>query len=106
MAVQLIQNKQQKKKMYYIKMLCVSSEFGNVNLFSMRITYMCMCVHACVRAYVKAGETREERNERLLNGLRLRGNNSFKRFRDLMFRTGNFFIADLLWEEGPCCSHL
>ncbi|PVD31530.1 hypothetical protein C0Q70_06943 [Pomacea canaliculata] len=45
------------------------------------------------------GETREERNERLLNGLRLRGNNSFKRFRDLMFRTGNFFIADLLWEE-------
>ena len=48
----------------------------------------------------KGGETREERNARLLNALRLRGNKSYKCFRELMYRTGNFFVADLLWEEG------
>ncbi|KAL8593559.1 hypothetical protein ACOMHN_058838 [Nucella lapillus] len=49
------------------------------------------------------GDTKEEQNKRLLNALRLRGNKSYKRFRELMYRTGNFLVADLLWdkEEGP-----
>ncbi|XP_076434826.1 uncharacterized protein LOC143274784 [Babylonia areolata] len=52
---------------------------------------------------IQDGDTKEERNKRLLNALRLRGNKSYKRFRELMYRTGNFFVADLLWEEeeGP-----
>nr|KAG5713172.1 hypothetical protein BaRGS_007699 [Batillaria attramentaria] len=48
---------------------------------------------------IQACETKEDRNECLLNSLRLRGNNSYKKFRDLMYRTGNFFVADMLWEE-------
>ncbi|XP_070204636.1 uncharacterized protein [Littorina saxatilis] len=49
---------------------------------------------------IRGGRTKEERNECLLNALRLRGNKSFKKFRELMYRTGNFFVADLLWGEG------
>lgn len=54
----LAKRKQKVKEMYYVKMLWVSSEFGNFNLFSMRIIYICMCVHACVRMW------RQEKRER------------------------------------------
>ncbi|KAL8573302.1 hypothetical protein ACOMHN_032764 [Nucella lapillus] len=49
---------------------------------------------------IEEAETREERNECLLKSLHLRGNKCYRRFRELMYRTGNFFVADLMWDEG------
>ncbi|XP_050410046.1 uncharacterized protein LOC126824737 isoform X2 [Patella vulgata] len=48
---------------------------------------------------VKEGSNQEEKNERLLNALLLRTSLTFRRFRDVLLKSGHHFLADLLWEE-------
>ncbi|KAK3771463.1 hypothetical protein RRG08_011397 [Elysia crispata] len=51
---------------------------------------------------VLKGNTRREKNEILLKSIKLRGNTSYRKFRDAMLKCGQIFIADLLFEEeGP-----
>jgi len=42
---------------------------------------------------------RKDKNERLLNALKLRGNAAYRKFREAMMKSGHIFLADLLYEE-------
>ena len=44
--------------------------------------------------------TREERNERLLETLQLRGGDAYRKFRHVLYLTGHSFLADHLYGEG------
>jgi len=55
---------------------------------------------------VKKGTSRKEKNERLLKALKLRGNMSFRKFRDVMMKCGQVFVADLLFEDDSSNSPL
>ncbi|CAL1546250.1 unnamed protein product, partial [Lymnaea stagnalis] len=48
---------------------------------------------------IKKGNTRREKNEILLKSMKLRGNISYRKFREAMLKCGQVFIADLLYEE-------
>ncbi|XP_055863262.1 uncharacterized protein LOC106077820 [Biomphalaria glabrata] len=48
---------------------------------------------------IKKGNSRREKNEILLKSMKLRGNMSYRKFREAMLKCGQVFIADLLYEE-------
>ncbi|KAK3587582.1 hypothetical protein CHS0354_032782 [Potamilus streckersoni] len=48
---------------------------------------------------VQGRKTREDRNSRLLETLMLRGCDSFRKFRHVLYLTGHLFIADQLYED-------
>ncbi|BFZ04661.1 hypothetical protein BsWGS_07700 [Bradybaena similaris] len=48
---------------------------------------------------IKKGATIQEKNEILLKSIKMRGNTSYRKFRDAMMKCGQIFIADLLFEE-------
>ncbi|XP_041349736.1 A-kinase anchor protein 9-like [Gigantopelta aegis] len=55
---------------------------------------------------VKEGQTREDKNNRLLNALQLRASHAYRRFRNVLLDTGHCFLADLLWDDETNNSNL